>query len=63
MAIGGEKGTCVPLPPGSGTAGSYFATCNTGTIIEQGSGMCSVTLLAEIEQQPRYHYLCHAIST
>lgn len=58
MAIGGEKGTCVPLPPGSGSAGSYFATCNRGTIVEQSSGLCSVPLSVQIEQQRRYHYLC-----
>jgi conjugal transfer mating pair stabilization protein TraN len=30
MAIGGSQGRCVPLPPASGTAARYMATCNVG---------------------------------
>ncbi|MDP7324741.1 MAG: conjugal transfer protein TraN [Qipengyuania citrea] len=59
MAISGSQGSCVPLPPGSGTAGTYTATCNTGTRIDQSLGQCTVPLVATVNQQPQYHYLCN----
>lgn len=37
MAIGGSQGRCVPLPPASGTAARYKATCNTGFTLENGT--------------------------
>ncbi len=58
MAISGEQGSCVPLPPGSSSPGTYTATCNTGTKIDQSAGQCTVPLLASITQHRRYHYLC-----
>lgn len=58
MAIGGAQGSCVPLPPGSGSAGSYIATCNTGTRIDRSSGQCGVPLVATVSAQPHWHYLC-----
>ena len=60
MAIGGAKGRCVPLPPGSGSAGSYFATCNSGSVAQNRSGRCTVTLTATVERRSQYHYLCSA---
>ena len=30
MSAGSTQGRCVPLPPSSGTAARYTATCNTG---------------------------------
>ena len=59
MAISGSQGSCVPLPPGSGAAGTYTATCNTGTRIDQSVGQCTVPLVATVNQQPQYHYLCN----
>ncbi len=58
MAIGGAQGRCVPLPPGTGSAGSYFATCNKGMVIEQAARTCTVTLEARVETRPAFHYLC-----
>jgi len=58
MAVGGAQGTCVPLPPGAGSAGTYFATCNTGTRIDQSAGQCAVPLVARVTRRPQYHYLC-----
>jgi conjugal transfer mating pair stabilization protein TraN len=58
MAISGSQGSCVPLPPGSYSAGTYTATCNTGTRIDQSVGQCTVPLVARVSQQPEYHYLC-----
>ena len=59
MAISGEQGSCVPLPPGSGSAGTYTATCNSGTRIEQSAGQCAVPLVASITQRQQWHYLCN----
>ena len=59
MAISGSQGSCVPLPPGSGSAGTYTATCNMGTRIDQSVGQCTVPLVAAVSQRPQYHYLCN----
>ena len=59
MAIAGGQGSCVPLPPGSGSAGTYTATCNTGTRIDQSAGQCAVPLATTVSQLPQYHYLCN----
>ncbi len=59
MAISGGQGSCVPLPPGSGSAGTYTATCNTGTRIDQSAGQCTVPLVAEVTQRQLWHYLCN----
>lgn len=58
MAVTGSKGACVPLPPGSASAGSYIATCSAGTRIEKLSGQCNVPLIANVIQKQRWHYLC-----
>ena len=59
MAIGGSTGECVPLPPGSASAGTYVATCNTGTRIEQSTRLCRVPLIANVVQRQQWHYLCN----
>ncbi len=59
MSISGSQGECVPLPPGSGSAGTYTATCNTGTRVEQAQGQCSVPLVASVTQRQQWHYLCN----
>ncbi len=59
MTVTGSQGACVPLPPGSASAGTYTATCNTGTRIEQSAGQCTVPLIASVSQRPQYHYLCN----
>nr|WP_255573933.1 conjugal transfer protein TraN [Erythrobacter sp. SCSIO 43205] len=59
MSISGSQGECIPLPPGSGSAGTYTATCNTGTRIEQSQGQCSVPLIASVIQHQQWHYLCN----
>ncbi|WP_337847852.1 conjugal transfer protein TraN [Sphingomonas sp.] len=43
-AIGGSTGSCIPLPPGAGTAGYYEATCNVGSKVEETAPTCSVGL-------------------
>jgi hypothetical protein len=39
MSVSGSKGNCVPLPPGTGSVGTYMATCNTGYTAEQKSAI------------------------
>lgn len=58
MSIGGSQGSCVPLPPGAGSAGTYMATCNSGTRLEQSQGRCAVPLTAQVTEQGEWHYLC-----
>lgn len=58
MSIGGSQGSCVPLPPGAGSAGTYTATCNSGTRLEQSQGQCTVPLTARVTEQGEWHYLC-----
>jgi conjugal transfer mating pair stabilization protein TraN len=58
MGISGSQGRCVPLPPGSGTAGRYMATCNTGYTATQETRNCPVALVAKVEQRQAYGYYC-----
>jgi conjugal transfer mating pair stabilization protein TraN len=58
MSVTGSQGACVPLPPGSASAGTYTATCNSGTRIEQTAGQCTVPLIASVTQRQQWHYLC-----
>ena len=58
MGVTGTQGRCVPLPPGSGTATRYKATCNTGYTATQETRNCSVTLNATVEQRQVYGYYC-----
>jgi conjugal transfer mating pair stabilization protein TraN len=56
MAIGGTQGRCVPLPPGSGSAGRYTATCNVGYAIASQTQSCAIPLRATVERQATYKY-------
>jgi conjugal transfer mating pair stabilization protein TraN len=58
MSISGSQGRCVPLPPGTGTAARYMATCNVGYTATQETRTCPVTLNATIEQRQVYGYYC-----
>jgi conjugal transfer mating pair stabilization protein TraN len=58
MAISGSQGRCVPLPPASGTAARYMATCNVGYTASQETRACPVTLTARVEQRQVYGYYC-----
>ncbi|OYX46369.1 MAG: conjugal transfer protein TraN [Sphingomonadales bacterium 32-64-22] len=58
MSISGSQGRCVPLPPGTGTAARYMATCNVGYTATQETRSCPVTLNATIEQRQVYGYYC-----
>ncbi|WP_370513763.1 conjugal transfer protein TraN [Erythrobacter sp. EC-HK427] len=58
MAIAGSEGNCVPLPPGSASAGYYTATCNTGVSVSETSAQCRIPLIAEVSGVRQWHYLC-----
>ena len=58
MSISGSQGRCVPLPPGTGAAARYMATCNVGYTATQETRTCPVTLNATIQQRQVYGYYC-----
>ncbi|RXR25230.1 conjugal transfer protein TraN [Sphingobium fluviale] len=58
MSVSGSKGNCVPLPPGTGSVGTYMATCNTGYTAEQKSASCPITLEASATPRDIYGYYC-----
>ena len=63
MTVTGSQGACVPLPPGLASAGTYTATCNSGTRIEQSAGQCTVPLIASVTQRQQWYYLCNDTGT
>lgn len=56
MAVTGSQGTCVPLPPGTGSAGTYTATCNTGVSGELRQASCTIPLAVTFEERTTYRY-------
>ena len=58
MSISGSQGRCVPLPPGSGTAARYMATCNTGYTATQETRSCAIPLRATARTVTDYLYYC-----
>ncbi len=61
--IGSTSGTCTPLPPGSGTDGTYEASCNVGAKVEQTSPTCNVPLVVTATPgKPEYVYTCEGWS-
>src|SRR3546814_19730502 len=60
MSVSGSKGNCVPLPPGTGSVGTYMATCNTGYTAEQKTATCQVPLEVRAEPRQVYGYYCVA---
>jgi conjugal transfer mating pair stabilization protein TraN len=49
-------GSCVPLPPGSGRAGYYEASCNAGSKVTTESRTCSVSLDIRTDNRTIYTY-------
>lgn len=58
MGVTGTQGRCVPLPPSSGTAARYKATCNTGYTVDSSTQSCTVTLQASVTTVTDYLYYC-----
>lgn len=50
----GTTGTCVPLPPGSGGAGTFEASCNVGASMTQGPKSCPITLNHSFTSSHKY---------
>src|SRR3546814_10330188 len=46
-SMGGSSGSCVPLPPGSGSEGYSEGTCNSGTKVEDRPEPCPISLVPE----------------
>ena len=61
MSVTGSQGRCVPLPPASGTAARYKATCNIGYTAGSGTQSCPVTLTASVTTVTDYLYYCSKI--
>lgn len=58
MSVGGSQGRCVPLPAGSGSAGRYMATCNTGYTASEEARSCPISLEATTTSVTEYLYYC-----
>lgn len=54
--ISSGTGTCTPLPPATGSAGYYEATCNSGGKVEETTVTCSVGLNHQFDD--RFKYTC-----
>lgn len=57
FAAGGVPGSCVALPPGSGSAGTYEMTCNTGYTPTTETHVCTPSVL--IYTATAWHYACN----
>ena len=55
-SMGGSSGSCVPLPPGSGSEGYYEATCNSGTKVEDRPETCTIRMVPEVQTVDSYKY-------
>lgn len=58
MTLGGNQGQCVELPPASGTAGTYTATCNVGLSGERRDASCAASLVPMVTTTGTYDYYC-----
>ena len=58
MSISGSQGRCVPLPPGTGTAARYMATCNVGYTAIQETRSCTIPLRATVQSITEHLYYC-----
>ncbi|MPS71211.1 MULTISPECIES: conjugal transfer protein TraN [unclassified Novosphingobium] len=57
--LGGDTGSCTPLPQGGGNVSYYEATCNYGAAIKESSPMCTAPLVVATEGgEPAYSYKC-----
>ena len=61
-SMGGTKGTCVPLPPATGSAGYYEASCNAGSKVTTEARTCNVTLDVRAEPRTVYTYYTGRLS-
>ncbi len=59
MTVTGAQGRCVPLPSGNGSAGRYFATCNSGFAATEETRSCAIALNVTVTLQTNYIYWCN----
>ena len=62
MAIGGSQGRCVPLPPGSGSAGALHGDLQHRLHGRAGDADLPVTLEASVEPEQRHLWLLSAFA-
>src|SRR3546814_20870068 len=55
-SMGGSSGSCVPLPPGSGSEGYYESTCNSGAKVEERAMPCTISMVPAVQTVDSYHY-------
>jgi conjugal transfer mating pair stabilization protein TraN len=61
-SMGGTKGTCVPLPATTGSAGYYETSCNAGSKVTTEARTCDVTLDVRAEPRTVYTYYTGRLS-
>lgn len=54
--MGGQTGSCTPLPPGGGNVSYYEATCNYGSKLDEVPRTCTSTLNVSVENRTLYYY-------
>lgn len=54
--LGGQAGSCTPLPPGGGNVSYYEATCNYGSKLDEVPRTCTSSLNVSVENRTLYYY-------
>ncbi len=54
--MGGQAGSCTPLPPGGGNVSYYEATCNYGSKLDEVPRTCTSTMNVSVENRTLYYY-------
>ncbi|QDK35939.1 conjugal transfer protein TraN [Sphingomonas sp. IC081] len=54
--LGGQAGSCTPLPPGGGNVSYYEATCNYGSKLDEVPRTCTSTLNVSVENRTLWYY-------
>ncbi|TVV74629.1 conjugal transfer protein TraN [Sphingomonas solaris] len=58
MGVSGGEGSCRELPPSTGSAGTYEATCNDGVALEEKAESCTIPLVVSVTRTTGYRYWC-----
>lgn len=62
--MGGSKGTCVPLPATTGSAGYYETSCNAGSKVEQSAPVCRTPQVVNVTPgTTKFIYSCENWAT
>ncbi|KPH63606.1 conjugal transfer protein TraN [Novosphingobium sp. ST904] len=54
--LGGQSGSCNPLPPGGGNVSYYESTCNYGSKLDEVTRTCTSSLNVSVENRTLYYY-------